>query len=140
MAVEPLTITVLGSGTSMGVPTLGCHCPVCESEDAHDKRLRPSLLLRRGGQTVVIDTTPDFRTQALRARLDRVDAVVLTHGHADHILGFDDLRPYNFRQQAAIPIYGSEETFRVVKRAFAYAFDSKPTLSSIPSVVLHEVT
>jgi len=134
-----MRVTVLGSGTSMGVPTLGCHCAVCESADAHDKRLRPSLLLSRGEQNVVIDTTPDFRTQALRAGIDRLDAVLLTHGHADHILGFDDLRPYNFKQRAAMPVYGSEETFRVVRRAFAYVFDGKPTLSSIPSVKLHVV-
>jgi len=134
-----LRVTVLGSGTSMGVPTLGCHCAVCESADAHDKRLRPSLLLSRGEQNVVIDTTPDFRTQALRAGIDRLDAVLLTHGHADHILGFDDLRPYNFKQRAAMPVYGSEETFRVIRRAFAYVFDDKPTLSSIPSVNLHVV-
>jgi len=99
--------------------------------------LRPSLLLSRVEQNVVIDTTPDFRTQALRAGIDRLDAVILTHGHADHILGFDDLRPYNFKQRAAMPVYGSEETFRVVRRAFAYVFDDKPTLSSIPSVKLH---
>jgi len=136
---EKLRVRVLGSGTSMGVPTLGCHCAVCESKDPHDKRLRPSLLLSRGGQNVVIDTTPDFRTQALGAGLDRLDAVVLTHGHADHILGFDDLRPYNFRQRAPMPVYGTEETFRIVRRMFAYAFDEKPTLSSIPSVQLHVV-
>src|SRR5882762_5830612 len=137
MASERMRVTVLGSGTSMGVPTLGCHCAVCESADPHDKRLRPSLLLSHGAHNVVIDTTPDFRTQALRARIDRLDAVLLTHGHADHILGFDDLRPYNFKQRAAMPVYGSEETFRVVRRAFAYVFDDKPTLSSIPSVKLH---
>jgi len=134
-----MRVTVLGSGTSMGVPTLGCHCAVCESADGHDKRLRPSLLLSRGEQNVVIDTTPDFRTQALRAGIDRLDAVLLTHGHADHILGFDDLRAYNFKQRAAMPVYGSEETFRVVRRAFEYVFDDKPTLSSIPSVKLHVV-
>jgi len=123
----------------MGVPTLGCHCAVCDSVDPRDKRLRPSLLLSRGGQNVVIDTTPDFRAQALRAGLDRLDAVVLTHGHADHILGFDDLRPYNFKQRAAMPVYGTEETFGILRRVFSYVFDGKPTLSSIPSVVLHEV-
>jgi len=139
MSNERLRVTVMGSGTSMGVPTLGCHCAVCESADAHDKRLRPSLLLSRGERNVVIDTTPDFRTQALRAGIDRLDAVILTHGHADHILGFDDLRPYNFKQRAAMPVYGSEETFRVIRRAFAYVFDDKPTLSSIPSVNLHVV-
>ena len=139
MSSERMRVTVLGSGTSMGVPTLGCHCAVCESADPHDKRLRPSLLLSRGGHNVVIDTTPDFRTQALRAGIDRLDAVLLTHGHSDHILGFDDLRPYNFKQRAAMPVYGSEETFRIVRRAFAYVFDDKPTLSSIPSVHLHVV-
>src|SRR5258705_2960521 len=139
MPSERMRVTVLGSGTSMGVPTLGCHCAVCESADPHDKRLRPSLLLSHGGHNVVIDTTPDFRTQALRARIDRLDAVLLTHGHSDHILGFDDLRPYNFRQRAAMPVYGSEETFRIVRRAFAYVFDDKPTLSSNRCVHLHVV-
>jgi phosphoribosyl 1,2-cyclic phosphate phosphodiesterase len=134
-----IRVTVLGSGTSMGVPTLGCHCAVCESSDPRDKRMRPSLLLSRGGQNVVIDTTPDFRTQALRVGLDRLDAVVLTHGHADHILGFDDLRPYNFKQRGPMPVYGNEETFEVLRRAFAYAFDDKPSLSSVPSVELHAV-
>ena len=123
----------------MGVPTLGCHCAVCDSSDPRDKRLRPSILLSRGGQNVVIDTTPDFRTQALRARLDRLDAVLLTHCHADHILGFDDLRPYNFRQKGPIPVYGTDDTFRVVRRVFSYVFDTRPTLSSIPSVELREV-
>lgn len=136
---DTIRLTVLGSGTSMGVPTLGCHCAVCDSSDPRDNRLRPSVLLSRGEQNVVIDTPPDFRTQALRARLDRLDAVVLTHGHADHILGFDDLRPYNIRQHAAMSVYGNEETFRIIRRAFAYVFDNKPTLSSIPSVSLHEV-
>jgi len=139
MAAEAIRITVMGSGTSMGVPTLGCHCTVCESSDPRDKRLRPSLLLSRGGQNVVIDTTPDFRTQALRVKLDKLDAVLLTHCHADHILGFDDLRPYNFRQKGAIPVYGSDDTFQVIRRVFSYVFDTRPTLSSIPSVELREV-
>jgi phosphoribosyl 1,2-cyclic phosphate phosphodiesterase len=136
---EKIRLTVLGSGTSMGVPTLGCHCAVCESNDPHDKRLRPSLLLSRGGANVVIDTTPDFRTQGLRVGLERLDAVLLTHCHADHILGFDDLRPFNFRQKSSIPVYGTTDTFRALRRVFAYVFDSKPTLSSVPSVELREV-
>jgi riboflavin kinase/FMN adenylyltransferase len=123
----------------MGVPSLGCHCHVCTSADPHDNRLRPSLLLSRNGQNVVIDTTPDFRQQALRVGLDRLDAIVLTHGHADHILGFDDIRPFNIRQNASLPVYGSEETFDVIRRAFAYVFDERPTLSTVPSVTLHVV-
>jgi phosphoribosyl 1,2-cyclic phosphate phosphodiesterase len=138
MPQAPLKITVLGSGTSMGVPSLGCHCPVCSSKDPHDNRLRPSLLLSRNGQNVVIDTTPDFRQQGLRARVERLDAVLLTHGHADHLMGFDDIRPYNLRQKAALPVYSNGETFRILRRAFAYVFDGKPTRSSIPSVTLLE--
>jgi phosphoribosyl 1,2-cyclic phosphate phosphodiesterase len=138
-SANTFTITVLGSGTSMGVPTLGCHCPVCESKDPHDNRLRPSLLLSKGAHTVIIDTTPDFRQQALRAGLDRLDAVLLTHGHADHILGFDDIRPYNIRQRQPMPVYGNEETFDIIRRAFSYAFEEKPAQSTVPRVDLHPV-
>jgi phosphoribosyl 1,2-cyclic phosphate phosphodiesterase len=139
MTPQPLRLTFLGSGTSMGVPSLGCACRVCRSTDARDNRLRPSVLLSRGGRNVVVDTTPDFRQQALRVDLQRLDAVVLTHGHADHILGFDDIRPFNIRQKEALPVYGSEETFRVIRRVFAYVFDDGPTLSTVPQVSLQRV-
>ena len=140
MLSAPLRITVLGSGTSMGVPTLGCPCRVCASTDPHDKRLRPSLLISRAGHNVVIDTSPDFRQQAMRVGLDRLDAILLTHGHADHILGFDDIRPFNIRQRAALPVYSNEDTFQIVRRVFAYVFDDKPTLSTVPSVTLKIAT
>src|SRR5271156_3038710 len=139
MPAAPIKITVLGSGTSMGVPTLGCHCRVCSSKDPRDNRLRPSLLLSRHGQNVVIDTTPDFRQQALRAGVDRLDAIVLTHGHADHIMGFDDIRPYNLRQKSALPVYASIETIATLKQTFAYVFDTAPAVSTIPRVTLHPV-
>jgi phosphoribosyl 1,2-cyclic phosphate phosphodiesterase len=134
-----IQLTVLGSGTSMGVPTLGCHCAVCESADAMDKRTRPSILLEHAGRTVVIDTTPDFRAQAMRARMERLDAVLYTHAHADHILGLDDIRPFNLKQKGLIPIYGSAETLTVLKRQFAYIFDGAPTESSLPGVELHTI-
>jgi phosphoribosyl 1,2-cyclic phosphate phosphodiesterase len=135
-----IQLTILGSGTSMGVPTLGCHCAVCESSDPHDKRTRASALLSWDGHNVVIDTTPDFRFQALRAKLDRLDAVIYTHAHADHIMGLDDIRPYNFHQRTAIPIYGSEETLARLREQFGYVFREAPEGSTIPSVELHTIT
>src|SRR5260370_9513470 len=132
MCAAPIKLTVLGSGTSMGVPSLGCHCRVCTSKDPRDNRLRPSLLLSRGEQNLVIDTTPDFRQQALRVRLDRLDAILLTHGHADHILRFHDILPFNTRQTHAIPVYGPEETFQILRPAFSYAVASPPTPTTYP--------
>lgn len=123
----------------MGVPTLTCHCRVCTSKDPRDNRLRPSVLLVHQGQTAVIDTTPDFRMQALRVGLERLDAILFTHAHADHILGFDDIRPFNMRQKSALPVYASAETLVTLKRTFAYVFDEAPAISTIPQVTLHEI-
>ena len=134
-----LQLTVLGSGTSMGVPTLACHCAVCESADPRDKRTRPSVLLAYNGRNVVIDTTPDFRFQAMREKLDRLDAVLYTHGHADHILGLDDIRPYNLKQRALVPLYSSLETQATLRKQFAYIFDDAPTVSSLPGVEMHTI-
>ena len=130
-----LHITVLGSGTSVGVPTIGCDCKVCTSEDSRDKRLRPSILIRYDGHGVLIDTTPDFRQQALRAKISRLDAILFTHSHADHIMGLDDVRPFNFRQRSVIPIYGSEDTLEAIKNSFHYIFrDNTGALTSIPKL------
>jgi len=123
----------------MGVPTLGCHCRVCESADPRDKRLRPSVMLEYSGRVVLIDTTPDFRSQAMREKIDRLDAILYTHGHADHILGLDDIRPYNLKQGGAIPVYASESTLAILKRTFAYIFSDEPTESSVPGVELHSI-
>ena len=132
-----ISITVLGSGTSAGVPTIGCSCAVCASADPRDKRLRPSILIRYGGRVVLVDTAPDFREQALRARIERVDAILYTHAHADHILGLDDVRPFNYRQKQAIPLYGMEETLKAIQRVFQYAFREGPTESTVPKLELH---
>lgn len=135
-----LMITVLGSGTSSGVPTIGCSCEVCRSTDPRDTRLRPSILIStpgrigHGQKNIVIDTTPDFRAQVLRAGIRRLDAIVYTHWHADHILGLDDVRPFNFHQGGRIPIYISRPTFAVLERVFAYVFDNRERKTHIPKL------
>ena len=137
---QAIRITVLGSGTSSGVPTIGCTCATCASTDPRDNRLRPSVLVQYGGKNVLIDTTPDFRAQALRAHIARVDAILFTHAHADHILGLDDVRPLNYHQKMSIPAYGTGATLDVVRRVFQYAFASEPTKSSVPKVDLYDIT
>lgn len=134
---EAASIVVLGSGTSVGVPMVGCTCKVCRSDDPRDKRLRPSVLVRYGPHRVLIDTSPDLRYQALRSGIERLDGVVYTHSHADHILGLDDVRPFNFLQREGIPIYGSAETLEVIERTFRYVFDAEPTESSRPHLKPH---
>lgn len=136
-ATTPLQLTVLGTGTSSGVPTIGCRCAVCNSDDPRDKRLRVSVLLRYAGRNVLIDTTPDFRQQALRAGIMRLDAVLYTHAHADHILGLDDVRPFNYFQKKDIPLYATDATFEVIRRVFAYAF--RESQSSVPKLQLNEI-
>ncbi len=131
-------VTMLGSGTSTGVPVINCTCAVCTSDNPRNKRMRPGLKLERAAGVIQVDTSTDLRQQALRVGLPRVDAIVFTHPHADHIYGLDDVRIFNFRQGAAIPCYGSEETLRNIRRAFAYVFEAgqvgggKPQLDLIP--------
>jgi phosphoribosyl 1,2-cyclic phosphate phosphodiesterase len=140
-------LTFMGTGTSMGVPTLGCDCPVCNSSDPRDRRLRPSVLLRwEDGdveRNVVIDTGPDFREQALRAGLKHVDAVFYTHSHADHIFGMDDLRPLSFLSYRAsgnlIPLYATADTAGVLERIYDYTFSPNSTYPNRARVRLEPI-
>src|SRR6266567_2589738 len=134
MPSPPFKITVLGSGTSVGVPTIGCHCDVCTSKDSRDKRLRPSILVSYENRNVLIDTTPDLRTQALRARIERLDAVIFTHSHADHLMGLDDVRPFNFRQKGQIPIFAAPDTMAAIQRCFQYIFDGGKRETNVPKL------
>jgi phosphoribosyl 1,2-cyclic phosphate phosphodiesterase len=129
-----MKITVLGSGTSSGIPLIGCECPVCTSPDPRDQRLRPAIAIGFDDHCVLIDTPPDFRTQALRAKLERVDAVLFTHSHADHIMGLDDLRPFNFKHRSRIPIYGAADTLDTIRRVFHYIFDDQSKLTFVPQI------
>jgi len=130
------TLTVLGSGTSMGVPTIGCTCAVCRSPDARDRRTRPSVLLEYGGKFVLIDTSPDFREQAIREQIRQIDAVLYTHTHADHILGIDDLRPLSFRRDGGIPLYARPEAADFLRTMFRYIFDADYKFGGIARVEL----
>jgi len=116
---------------------VGCHCKVCLSADPRDKRLRPSVLLKIGTKRILIDTTPDLRSQALRYGIERLDAILYTHSHADHILGLDDVRPFNFAQREDIPIYSTAETFETIRNTFTYVFDGRPSESSRPKLQSH---
>ena len=133
-------VTMLGSGTSTGVPVIGCLCAVCTSDNPKNKRTRPGLKLEIGERVLLVDTPTDLRVQALRFGLPRLDAVLYTHAHADHIFGLDDIRIFNFRQKAPIPCYGSVATLAALRRTFAYAFEpgqeggGKPQLDLIPVV------
>jgi phosphoribosyl 1,2-cyclic phosphate phosphodiesterase len=120
-----MRLTFLGTGTSAGVPMIGCDCAVCTSPDPRDKRLRSSVLVETDGKTLLIDAGPDLRQQLLRAKVRSLDAVLLTHEHIDHIAGIDELRAFNFFQHRPMPIYGSERTLAAVRRMYAYAFEKE---------------
>lgn len=129
------TLTVLGSGTSMGVPTIGCDCAVCHSIDPRDRRTRPSVLVTYGGNNVLIDTTPDFREQAIRENIRKLDAVLYTHTHADHLLGIDDLRPLSFLHKPnRLPLYAHPDAAAFIQSMFRYIFDSEYKFGGLPQV------
>jgi len=122
MSSEPGSLLILGSGTSTGVPMIGCNCPVCRSSDPRNQRSRCSALIRCAGSHILIDTAPDLRFQALREGLRQIDAVLYTHTHADHVHGIDDLRAFNLRNQPSIPLYGSRECVATLRQSFSYIF------------------
>lgn len=131
-----MIITFLGTGTSQGVPVIGCDCAICRSLDFQDKRLRSSIHFMVDDKSIVVDTGPDFRQQVLRERVKKLDAVLFTHAHKDHTAGMDDIRSYNFRQAADMPIYGTKEVIDQLKREFAYVFAEKK-YPGVPSVVVN---
>jgi len=133
-----MKIRFLGTGTSQGVPVIGCDCEVCLSKNEKDKRLRSSILVEDKGQVIVIDTGPDFRQQMLRENVQRLDAVVFTHEHKDHIAGLDDVRAFNFKQKKDMEVYATVETQVALKREFHYAFAENP-YPGIPRINLNTI-
>ncbi len=131
-----LTIEFLGTGTSSGVPMVACKCTVCSSTDVKDKRLRSSIHLQTASTSVVIDTTPDFRYQMLRSKIEKLDGVVFTHAHKDHIAGLDDVKAFNFIHQSVMPLFANKETADAIKRDFYYAFAEKK-YPGVPSLEMH---
>lgn len=133
-----MRVTFLGTGTSQGVPVIGCTCEVCSSLDFRDKRLRTALHIQIQGQSWVVDTGPDFRQQMLREHIQRLDAVIFTHAHRDHTAGLDDVRAYNFLQQMDMPIYGTQPTLNQLRVEYAYAFEKNAPLG-LPRLDLREI-
>lgn len=136
-----MRITFLGTGTSHGVPMIGCECGTCRSDDPRDSRWRPSIFIETDtGESLLVDAGPDLRAQALRFGIRRVDAVIFTHGHADHILGLDEIRRFNSLQQRPMPCYGDDPTLFDIERMFAYVFDpATPKGGGLPQLDLHRI-
>lgn len=134
-----MKIQFLGTGTSQGVPVIACNCPVCHSTDSRDKRLRTSVLIELdSGSNLIIDTGPDFRYQMLRAHVDHLDGILMTHSHKDHIAGLDDVRAFNYHQQQSISIYADAPTLEALQREFYYAF-SAIKYPGVPQLELEEI-
>lgn len=133
-----LTVTILGSGTSQGVPVIACDCAICQSTDPRDKRLRSSIMLSKNGENVVVDSGPDFRQQMLREGVKTLEAVVFTHEHKDHVAGMDDIRAFNFSQKKDMPIYAHPRVIDALKREFSYVFNGVK-YPGIPTVEVHPI-
>lgn len=138
MHCPPIKITFLGTGTSTGVPMIACDCTVCTSTDKKDNRLRSSILVQSSTTSIVVDTTPDFRYQALRVHLTKLDAVLFTHPHKDHIAGLDDVKAFNFFSGKAMEVYANSLTEEALKREFAYVFSDKK-YPGIPDINLNTI-
>jgi phosphoribosyl 1,2-cyclic phosphate phosphodiesterase len=134
-----MELLVLGSGTSHGIPMIGCDCAVCRSDNPKNRRFRPSIIIRNEGKTLLVDTTPELRMQALAFEMNRVDAVLFTHTHADHIFGLDDLRRFNELSGVEIPVYGDAATLDDIRRIYNYIFMQTQEGGGKPRITLHEV-
>jgi phosphoribosyl 1,2-cyclic phosphate phosphodiesterase len=131
-------IIFLGTGTSQGVPVIACECPTCKSSDPRDKRLRSSIYIQQAGVHLVIDSGPDFRQQMLNARINKLDAIIYTHGHKDHVAGLDDVRAYNFVWQKPMDIYAENRVIRIIKNEFSYVF-TEEKYPGVPEVNVHSI-
>lgn len=134
-----MKITLLGTGTSQGVPVIACLCNVCNSSSSKDNRLRCSVLIETENTTIVIDTGPDFRQQMLRNHVTKLDAILFTHSHKDHVAGLDDIRAFNYFQEKDMPIYATEETQNALRQEFSYIF-AEEKYPGIPLVEMHTIT
>jgi phosphoribosyl 1,2-cyclic phosphate phosphodiesterase len=134
-----VTVTFLGTGTSQGVPVIACGCEVCTSADPHDNRLRAAIMIESEDKTIVIDSGPDFRYQMLREKVKKLDAIVFTHEHKDHIAGMDDIRAFNYFQNAPVDIYATERVQTALKREFFYVFEEFK-YPGVPQINMHTIT
>lgn len=133
-----MTITFLGTGTSQGIPNIGCSCEVCRSLDFRDKRLRTSIHIETAGKSFIIDSGPDFRQQVLRERINKLDALIFTHEHKDHTAGLDDVRAFNYLQKKNMPVYGAKKVLKQLEKEFEYAF-AEVKYPGVPLIDLIEI-